>query len=273
MERNRMESLFKDKLEGYVLEPSMEARDRFQGMIQRKRRKVIIRRISIAASILLFTFAGIYSFRTYNTDKVDLAEGDFFDTASGSEMAIVNEVPQPASIFPGEDEKTIPESEMANIIKSSVDGGLSTENSKSGNIEKDVIMAQAGERELFKSETDHQVSVGNDEEYEQLIEEQVKESNYIEYFVADPDIMSVEQSGDISSEDQAHEPMKITIEYIASGSKDTQSESKRSGFYSKLDKMKTMDEVLGDIRTYKDRLFALDFKKEEKVNNEEKTKE
>jgi hypothetical protein len=82
-----------------------------------------------------------------------------------------------------------------------------------------------------------------------------------------------EQSKDMADEDQVHEPMKITIEYIASGNKDTQSESKRSNFYSKLDNMKTMNEVLGDLRSYKDRLFALDFKKEEKVNNEEKSKE
>ena len=37
--------------------------------------------------------------------------------------------------------------------------------------------------------------------------------------------------------------------------------------------MKSVDEVLGDIRTYKDKLFALDFKKKEKINNEEKSTE
>ena len=101
-------------------------------------------------------------------------------------------------------------------------------------------------------------------EYDKVIEEEVEESTYIEYFVADPDILE---------EDQVREPVKITIEYIASGKKDEQSESKRRNFYSKLDNMKTMNEVLGDLRSYKDRLFALDFKKEEKVNNKEKSKE
>jgi hypothetical protein len=273
MERNRLENLFKDKLEGHVLEPSIEARDRFQGMIQRKRRIVMIKRIGIAASIFLFTFAGIYSFRTYNTDKVDLAEGEFFDTAYGTEMAIVNVAPEPGSIFSGEEEKAVPESEMADNIKSLSGEGSSTENSKSGNIENHASMVQAGENDRIKSETVPQDLLADDQEYEQLTEEEVEESSYIEYLVADPDIMVDEQSRDISTEDQVREPMKITIEYIASGNRDTQSESKRSNFYSKLDKMKTMDEVLGDIRTYKDRLFALDFKKEEKVKKEEKSKE
>ena len=113
----------------------------------------------------------------------------------------------------------------------------------------------------------------DDLEYNQLVQEQIEENTYIEYFVADPDIKSDEQSTDISSEDQTQEPMKITIEYIASGNKDTQSKSKRKSFYSKLDNMKSVDEVLGDLRSYKDRLLALDFKKEEKVSDEEIEKE
>ncbi len=270
MERNRIENLFKDKLDGFGLEPSTEARDKFQRMIHSRRRKVMIRRIVIAASIFLFAFAGIYSFKTLNTDKVDLAEGEFFDTSYGIEMAIENEVQEPGSIIPGEDEKTIPKSEMANHIKSPSNGGSSTENSKSDNIKSYAVIAQADENEKLKSDTDPPGSVGDDQEYDQLSEEQNAENSYIEYFVADPDIMEDEQSKNISIEDQVREPMKITIEYIASGNKDTQSESKRSNFYSKLNKMKTMDEVLGDIRTYKDRLFALDFKREEKVDNEEK---
>jgi hypothetical protein len=174
MERNRLENLFKDKLEGHVLEPSIEARDRFQGMIQRKRRIVMIKRIGIAASIILFTFAGIYSFRTYNTDKVDLAEGEFFDTAYGTEMAIVNEVPEPGSIFSGEEEKAVPESEMADNIKSLSEEGSSTENSRSGSIENDALMAQVGENEKFQSEIDSHNSVAFDEEYKQLTEEEVE---------------------------------------------------------------------------------------------------
>jgi hypothetical protein len=268
MERNRLENLFKDKLEEHVLEPSIEARDRFQGMIQRRRRIVMIKRIGIAASIFLFMLAGIYSFRIYTTDKVDLAEGEFFDSAHGTEMAILNEVPEPASIFSGEEEKAVPESEMADNIKSLSGEGSSTENSRSSNTKNDALMAQVVENEKSQSEIYSHNSVAFDEEYEQLTEEEVEESTYIEYFVADPDIIDDEQSVDISAEDQAPEPMKITIEYIASGNKDTQSESNRSNFYSKLDKIKTMDEVLGDIRTYKDRLFALDFKKEDKAKNE-----
>jgi hypothetical protein len=278
MERNKIEGLFKDKLEGYVLEPSNEARERFQGMIQSKKRRVLIMRIGIAASVLLFAFAGIYSFRTLNTEKVDLTEGESSDVGYNAEIAIVDEVAGPGSIPSGEDEKATKENEMANIIKNSTAESSSSRNSPSGNSQFDTsqsyaIMAQGAENEKLKSEKDHQSSVGDDQEYEQLIENQVEESTYIEYFVATPENIDDEQSKDKATEDQVREPMKITIEYIASGNKDKQSETKRSNFYSKLDNMKTMNEVLGDLRSYKDRLFALDFKKEEKVNNEEKSKE
>jgi hypothetical protein len=273
MERNKLEGLFKNKLEGYILEPSIDARDRFQGLIQRKRRKILIRRIGIAASVLLFTFTGIYSFRVLNTDKIDLTKGESLDAGYGAEMAIVNKIPDPGSIPMDEDERTVPESEMAYNIENPSDGGSSTESSKSVYNDNYAIITQAGGNAKIQSDTDQSSSVSEDPEYERLTEEQDEESSYIEYFVADPDIKEDEKSKNLTSEDQTHEPMKITIEYIVSGNKDTQSESKRSNFYSKLDNMKTMDEVLSDIRTYKDRLFALDFKKEGKVNNEEKSKE
>ncbi len=270
MERNKIEDLFRDKLEGYNLEPSIEARDRFQGMIQRMRRKVMIRRIGIAASILLFTFAGIYSVRTLNTDKIDLAKGEFFDTVYNTGMAAVNEVPEPGLISPNEDEKTIAESEMVNEVNNPADGASSTENSKAGSLESNAVIAQANENEKFQADKEQTGFVVDDRDHGQLSEEHNAENSYIEYYVADPDLIEDENSGNISIEDQTPEPMKITIEYIASGNKDEKSESKSSNFYSKLDKMKTVDEVLGDIRTYKDRLFALDFKREEKVNNQEK---
>ena len=273
MERNKIEDLFKDKLEGYVLEPSNEARNRFHGMIRRKKQKVLIWRIGIAASVLLFAIAGIYSFRIQNTDKIDLAGGESYDAGYGNEMAIVKEIPGSVSIPPGENDKTVSEKEIAYKMEGLKDERSSGEISQNESSEKHALITQAVQDENLESELDHVGSVGADQEYEPLTGEQIEESTYLEYFVADPDIKQDEESKSLITEDQVHQPMKITIEYIASGNKDTQSDTKRSNFYSKLDNMKTMGEALGDLRSYKDRLFALDFKKEETANNEEITEE
>jgi len=268
MERNKIEGLFKDKLEGLAIEPSSEARERFAGKIQYQRRRVLIKRIGIAASILLFTFAGIYSFKIFETDKIDLAKGESFNTRYDSEIAILNEVPSLRSIPPGQNENPVLDYEMANSMEYSLT--RNSEISTSGRISSN---SQENEGININPQTDQEGFVGTDQENNELIGGQVEESTYIEYFVADSEILVNEQAEEVVLVDQPREPMKITIEYITSGDGGKQSELKRSNFYSKLDNMKTMDEVLGDIRTYKDKLFALDFKKEEKVNNEEKSTE
>ena len=268
MERNKIESLFKDKLEGLTIEPSNEARERFEGKIQYQRRRVMIKRISIAASILLLMFAGIYSIRIFETDKIDLSMGESFDAGDGSEIAILNEVPGPRSNPPEQNENpALDEETVINMEYSS------TRNSELSTVRNISQNAEENEINNIDPEAGAEEFVGTDQEYDESIARQVEKSTYIEYFVADPDMLKNEQSEHVSPSDQQAEPMKITIEYIASGDKSRQSESKRSNFYSKLDNMKSVDEVLGDIRTYKDKLFALDFKKEEKINNEEKSTE
>ena len=156
MVKNKIEDLFKNKLEGYVLEPSNEAMDRFQGMIQHKRRKGLIRRIGIADSILLLAFAGIYSIRTLNTEKIDLANGEAFDAGTGTEMAIVNEMPDPGPIPAGIDGETVPESEMAYSLKSSSAESSLNENPSSDAAEEHSLIAQGNKSLNLKSEKDNQ---------------------------------------------------------------------------------------------------------------------
>ncbi len=266
MERNNLENLFKDKLEGLVIEPSNEARERFARKIQYRSRSVLIKRFSIAASILLFTFAGIFSFRIFETDKIDLSKGEAFNAGNESAIAVLKNVPNPRSITPGQGEDPIPDNEVVISLRDSSPGNSQTD--ANGNL---AAIAQGNEDIEMDPEIDMEGLAGADQEYDELTAGQEDKNAYIEYFVADPDLM--DHVEEVSTADQEREPMKITIEYIASGDKGKQSESKRSNFYSKLDNMKTMDEVLGDIRTYKDKLFALDFRKEEKVNNKEKSTE
>lgn len=266
MERNNIEGLFKGKLEGLVIEPSSGARERFAKKIQKRRRSVLVKRFSIAASILFFAFAGIYSYRILDTDKIDLSKREALDSGFEFEIGVLKNLPSPRAIASGHSEDPIPENTLAIRLRNS-----STENPEPyANL---AVKAQGYEDIEMDPETDMEGIAAADTEYDELIEGQEDESTYIEYFVADPELGVDQHAVEVSTVDKEREPLKITIEYIASGEKGKQSESKLSNFYSKLDNMKTMDEVLGDIRTYKDKLFALDFRKEEKVNNNEKSTE
>jgi hypothetical protein len=118
---------------------------------------------------------------------------------------------------------------------------------------QDEALAVSGNEKIEEQET---------AETEPLIADQADEGVYIEYVTVNPEASEFPR-------EKAYEPVKITIEYIASGKSKGQSETDRKKFYSKMDNMKSVNEVLGDIRTYKDRLFALDFKKENKTKGEE----
>ena len=69
-----------------VIEPSNEARERLAGKIQLKRRSLLAKRFSVAASILLFLFAGIYSIGILNSDKVDLSRGEVSEASYGGDQ-------------------------------------------------------------------------------------------------------------------------------------------------------------------------------------------
>lgn len=269
MERNNLEDLFRDKLEGLVIEPSNVARESFARKIQYKRRSVLVKRFSIAASILLFISAGIYSYNILETNKIDLSRGEAFDSGYEFELTDLKNVPDPRTITPWQNEDDIKENAMAFRLGNSTNGTPAI--NENANL---ASKSQGYEGSEMDPEIDIEGLAGADQRNDELIADPEANSAYREYFVADPDLVVDEQlEEEVTTVDRERKPIKITIEYIASGEKGRQSESKRSNFYSKLDNMKTMDEVLGDIRTYKDKLFALDFGKEEKVNNNEKSTE
>ena len=264
MERNNLEGLFRDKLGGMVIEPSNEATGRFARKIQHHRRSIIIKRFSIAAIILLFLFAGMYSIGIFDTDRIDLSKGEFSGASFEPGIAILKDVPDPRGL----NEDPVVQNEIALIKEnfSTTSSAITTAGNPSpiAGENADIDISAGIENESFAV---------FDQENEELISGQTDENAYIEYFVADPDLVTNEQAEKDVLVGQERKPVKITIEYIASGQKDNPSDKKRGNFYSKLDNLKTMDEVLGDIRTYKDKLFALDFRKEEKVNNKEKSTE
>jgi len=284
MENRKLEQLFKDKLSGMVIEPSPTAQDVFAKKIGLIKQRIMIRRISIAASILLLAVVGIYAFLPGRIEKVDLTQGESSAKDEPQGIAGKNNVPLP--LISSEKEAIIP------------DDQIDLENETSGNMEEHSIAISevtiqedtdpdqhgSGIEALAVSE-DTEIVVKQTDDTKTLEADRVDEGVHIEYAIADP------ANGDQLLEKQ-YEPVKITIEYIASGkgpadghtgsavgwtgptdgqAGEEQSEADRKKFYSKLDNMKSVDEVLGDIRTYKDRLFALDFKKENKVKDEEKS--
>jgi hypothetical protein len=91
-----------------------------------------------------------------------------------------------------------------------------------------------------------------------------------------PEDQNLLSDGSVDDTTETTGPQKITIEYIASGSKRKRSGGSRSQigeFYSKMNKLVYPDEVLSDIRSLKDQLFALEFISRKSIqtqNNKEK---
>jgi hypothetical protein len=257
MENKGLEQLFKSKLSEMVIEPSIVAKDVFARKIHLAKQRILIRRISIAASIILLALAGVYTFLPNKVEKADLTQDESLIIDQGAGIA-----------ENGIDQKPDVSSENMEMLVVGEDTGIDhNEINKSEHL---VAISEVSDKEdLNKVEVvgidEEQAGMENklddfqeDKEVETLIADHVDESVYVEYLVEDPEPVN-------QPDEKQYEPVKITIEYIASGKNKEQSETDRKEFYSKLDNMKSVDEVLGDIRTYKDRLFALDFKKEKKV--------
>jgi len=262
MENRRLEQLFKDKLSEMIIEPSTAAQDVFARKIQISRQRILINRISIAASILLLALIGIYAFLPNKADKVDLSQDGTLildqtegiaDNDDGQILDLSTEHKEALSDknLPS-DVETKGDTPGPQVTSSGITN-MENSNSKKLAINSETLIEMEDEENEFHQE----------KEIETLIADHVKESVYVEYFIDDPG--SKDQL-----ELQQHKPIKITIEYIASGKNKEEPDAGRKSFYSKLDNVKSIDEVLGDLRTYKDRLFALDFKKENKVKDEDK---
>lgn len=269
MENKDLEKLFRNKLESLVMEPSAKARDTFARDLRSANRRIILRKISIAAAILLLLSSGtIFILQNDRVAKVSLTDKE--------ENRVVNEK---GTAFQFKEERNVP--------RPSIKAG--TSRAESDGIQ---IPAQPGnERAGIKDHPNGPgVTVGSynatSEEYlassiEAGIEQNTRsqtgqhdgdmdpvqsglegENRHIEYYI---ETQGERSEAMITSRD----PVKITIEYKASESNKEKSQSRLKEFYSRIDNVKGMDEVIGDIRTYKDRLFTLDFKNREKVNNDQ----
>ena len=260
MENRYLEHLFKDKLSGMVIEPSAAAREVISKKIGLIKQRILVRRISIAASILLLATVGILAFWPDKAEKADLTHDDSMILDQPENIAESNDVTIAAL---SEEEKDLTDGELDLDLQTHGDIPTQTESISEMSVQEyaDIDRLPSQEEGLAVME-ESETNIEQSGETVQIVTDHIEKDVYVEYTLEDPEMIDQPQ-------EKQYEPVKITIEYIASGKNREQTEDDRKKFYSKLDNIKSVDEVLGDIRTYKDRLFALDFKKENKVKDEE----
>lgn len=295
MENKQLEKLFRDKLSGMVIEPSGDARNKFEGKIQGRRRRLMARRIGIAASILLVMLIGIYVFipgtpeqgdlAQNKTQRLDKVKGDKKATYAPDGMEQEEETSESPGKMSGKMEATGPKetTPVRNMAKGAVPDGNTTERTiTDGNsIEGTMTVGPSAGESLARASQDRENdlpasgmdnSTPDNEQFDALTGEKdntasvagkTDEKSYMEYNIEEQGVV-------IEDEDAAREPVRITMEYISSGSNKRKQQEKIKDFYARMDDIKGIDEVYGDLREFKDRLFALDFMNNKKVKNEDK---
>ncbi len=275
MKDKSLESVFRHKLEDFSIEPSARAKDLIRQRINKRGRIILYRRLSVAASIVVITVMGVF-YLIPDHKEITLAEQR--DTPDKKQDLVVNE-----------DTTEIKKiAEVQKSVQSRTGTGDDQKSQSTRNSEREVP-AKSNQNETEKPEI-------RDKEVHFPMAVTAEEKSDI------PDSIQIASPGDLLLPDNrfteitedtgedpmrlsevsagqsaaAEKPLKITIEYIASGSK-----GKRSGnpktqageLYSKVNKLVYPNEVLGDIRSLKDQLFALEFinrKSTHTQNNKEK---
>jgi hypothetical protein len=278
MKDKSLESIFRQKLEDLSIEPSDRAKDLIRLRIKKRGRIILYRKLSIAASILLIITSGIFYLvpeKEENTlagemetagEKRDLIVDK--DTAENREIM---EVPQVAQ-SPYRDNREAQPMQDSEREESGKSTPPIQENAGAiDKIDKDVyfpIIVATGDSPEEKPNSLRIASLENQFPPENTYEEKINL-----HPIEAPELLS-----DVSTDEtsEAEESTKITIEYIASGSKGKEagaSKTQVGELYSKVNKLVYPDEVLGNIRSLKDQLFAFEFinrKSTHTQNNKEK---
>lgn len=257
MEKNNLDQLFQEKLGNARISPSDGAIQVFNDRMNLRKRAILFRRIGVAASIVIVIGIGIVGFNqiTERNSRIALEMA----LSPGDEMVNVLE------------DKVIKEIPLPQVVK---DNNYSNNDKVEANREDIIIsdqVVESGQTIPGKSlamlvepsgiEVKNETDVITETEISYEPDSQTG-GRFIEYSIVEDNNISENQFA-------VSEPVKITIEYKSSGNK-TKKESKIKQLYSRMDNMKSADEVFGDLRTLKDKVFALNFKKENKVENQKK---
>lgn len=258
MGKSNLDQLFQKRLGDMAISPSDATRKVFSDRISYRRRIGLIKKIGIAASILIVIGAGFLGFYQLKEQTLRIAleesvhglenELDLFEGIDNNRIAIpLTKIDQ--NIGSSE----MPEGDAESSVKGDQANGID----KPVNQEPAVMLVEA---DMNESQFDLNGEIKKIEN--EIVKEDQVDGRLIEYYIFDPDSNPDEQLA-------TNKPLKITIEYKFSGKKSNK-QSKIKQLYSKIDNMKPADEVFGDLRTLKDKVFALNFKKENKVENPEK---
>lgn len=274
MKDKSLESIFREKLEDLRIDPSDRAKNLIQQRIKKRGRIILYRRLSIAAGIALIMSIGLFYFMPWEkrnsvVDHQVLPE-DKSESIFHKDTPVQKEIPERV-LSQTENERKEPGKRASGVIEPVKPNPENSQNESMIQRERPAPQTTlagitsnkkdpADTLQLASAEIQISAETPNSQELYSLSGEEQK--------------FSSDTVDDVSGEKE--EPMKITIEYIASGTKKSKSDTSRSQlgeFYSKVNKLVYPEEVLGDIRSLKDQLFTLEFinrKSTHTQNNKEK---
>jgi hypothetical protein len=265
MKNKALERIFQEKLGDLRMEPSEQTKDLVYHRIKKRGRIILYKRLSIAASVVIISFLGVFYFLPgYQDEKI--VQDNSISSPETMESPSVRE----SLSMDGSEKFQVPEEEDTKLRdsdpekrdrayrESTLDNQATSENQK---VEKKPEKDRSQEPALSVPVARRQPISGMDSLPGQPV---------------DPDISGLSEEIPIQqplADQGGQRPFKITIEYIASGSK-TKSlpESKRMAkeFYSRMNGLVYPEEVLGDIRSFKDQILAFDFINAKKVETQNK---
>jgi len=257
MKNRSLEQIFQEKLGELRIEPSEKAMQVFNKKLKKRGRIVLVRRLSIAASIILIGAIGIFYFIP-DTEKDSLVQ----EINNPNEVEEIMEKTVPDRVNPEIQADEILSSEPSNSKKQDSFTENNDQDKSGTTIAKTVKSNQSESNDKIKIRTPFNPeksmkSTDNLSNNKNNKNESSSELNK-DFIYQTPDPSSLAALEIV--EDRI--PVKITIEYIASGSKNknaSDQKTKISELYSKMNNIVYPDEVMGDIRNFKDQLFALDF--------------
>ena len=278
MKDKSLESIFRQKLKDLSIEPSVRAKDLIRQRIKKRGRIILYRKLSIAASILLIMTGGIF-YLVPEKEEIPLAgqmetAGDVRDSTvdiDAAENGEITEVPRGGQSQSRDNSKAGPMVDPEREGNGKSRPGIQGNTGAIDKTDKDVHSAMVVAAGDSPEENPDSLRIASPEN--QNTPGTTSEEKINQHPIEAPIRMSDALAGETAVKE---EPMKITIEYIASGSKGKEAgapKTQAGELYSKVNKLVYPDEVLGNIRSLKDQLFALEFlnrKSTHTQNNKEK---
>ena len=290
MKNKSIEKTFRQKLEDLRIEPSAIAKERVYNSIHKQSRIRLYKRISIAAGIIFILSVGLFLF---SSDKkpgilvrgeqkipdsgeagnpIQMREG----TPERSNSIIIKEQPVSAkneqdhsdatSITQGEVNRQNEPAATAAILPDTIqvtkplalvtgEKGKGTDGKRP---DGPVEHLDFGPNDGRSFDSASSLSIVGAKELSEAEHSDIIGTGVPETGKTVTDSKAKDQKG----QENKRDPLKITIEYIASGPETSRQNARTrsvKGIYDKVNKLVYPEAIIGDIRTFKDQLFALDF--------------